>query len=262
MLSPFPMWLIEIRLLGALAITSIGDSVPIARIFPVSTRLPIFRMASSPPTALTDFSITSSAFGGAAPAGAGRRASLCTGASDSSTGGVLDGWVAAWWHEKQVICCRPLKLDLLMEAVMAIISRAVFLGALSSASNLPCTWQNEHSTPSDVAMNCMAGPTWSAGTSFITVMFLYTSAAVLVPAVLFSAVWACSQTAPVAMAAIVSLRMFFPSDGPRSGGMASLYNLADRHRGASLRLQRAPPGAYFSSRICWLKYRSYPISPI
>jgi hypothetical protein len=48
---------------------------------------------------------------------------------------------------------------LLIAVVIAIISRAVCFGFFSSDSILPCTWQNEHSTPKDAEMNCIAGIT-------------------------------------------------------------------------------------------------------
>ena len=66
---------------------------------------------------------------------------------------------AGWnleWQVLQVPVRRPRKLSLLMAATIAIISRAVFLAFLSSASYLPATWQVSHSTPSDTEMNCMA----------------------------------------------------------------------------------------------------------
>src|SRR5689334_1138692 len=120
----------EIRLLGALVVTSIGVSVPPAVILPVITLLVALRMASAPPTAVTYFSRMESAVGGVAPAGAAGVAAGCGAASDSMTCGTLTGRVDPRWHELQVTWRRPRKLSLLIMVCMAIISRAVFFSGL------------------------------------------------------------------------------------------------------------------------------------
>src|ERR1035441_8535280 len=149
------------RLLGALVNSSIGDSLPPARMVPFMTRLVTFLMASAPPRAATYFSIIWSAVTAAAPGAPGAMgvAAGRAGASESSTGGEFTGRIAPRWQEKQVTCNWPRKLSLLMAACMAIISRAVFLAPLSSASILPCTWQKAHSTPSEDAIQHAS---WSA----------------------------------------------------------------------------------------------------
>src|SRR5262249_48672708 len=65
-----------------------------------------------------------------------------------------------------------------MAICISIILRAVALAFLSSFSNASRTWQNSHSTPSEALMNCIAGCTLSAGTPFITWMFLKNCSAV------------------------------------------------------------------------------------
>src|SRR5579864_393078 len=67
-----------------------------------------------------------------------------------------------------------------MANIISIILRAVCLGFLSSFSKAFCTWQKSHSTPSEAAMNCMVGKTWSAGTPLSTWIFLNCSSAFLV----------------------------------------------------------------------------------
>src|ERR1044072_3932936 len=150
------------RLLGALVITSMGVSLPPVRILPVITRLVTVWIASAPPSAVTYFSRTWSTVA-PGPAGGAVLGSVLAGISDSITGGTFTGWLAPRWQEKQVTCNWPWKAALLISEVMAIMARAVFFGPLSSASILPWTWQKLQSTPSDEAINCIAGITWSAG---------------------------------------------------------------------------------------------------
>ena len=82
--------------------------------------------------------------------------------------GTPTGSCAPRWQEKHVTSRSPLKLSRLMAICISIILRAVCLDFLSSFSNAFCTWQNSHSTPSELLMNCMAGRNWSAGVPFNT----------------------------------------------------------------------------------------------
>src|SRR5690242_17114717 len=132
----------ETRLLGALVNSTRGVSLPPAEMDPFMTRLVTLCIASAPPAADTYLARISSAVGAAAPELAGAGAGGLSGVpSVSRTGGTATGRAEPRWQEKQVTWRRPPKASLLMAAVMAIMLRAVFLAPLSSASNLPGTWQ-------------------------------------------------------------------------------------------------------------------------
>src|SRR6267142_6274905 len=66
-----------------------------------------------------------------------------------------------------------------MATIMAVHLRAVTLGFLSSFSIALWTWQYSHSTPSEAAINCIDGTTWSAATPLRVWIFLNCSSASL-----------------------------------------------------------------------------------
>ena len=82
-----------------------------------------------------------------------------------------------WWHEKQVTWRWPRKLFVDFVLHGDHLARGL-LGALVVRFRLSGNVTEVAVTPSELAMNCIAGCNWSAGVPLSAVMFLKTCSAV------------------------------------------------------------------------------------